>query len=74
LRPTAPVNVSMPSYDADSVHDGAGAIEAWKRLTETNDIGEREALRGALLAYCKLDTLAMVEIYRFLIAIISRSD
>lgn len=73
IKKVLPVLVPDLRYDQDSVHDGAGAIEAWKRLIESETETEKAALRAALLAYCKLDTLAMVEIFRKLQWVIQAS-
>jgi hypothetical protein len=45
----------------DFVHDGGEALTAYSDLTDKNP-EERERIRKALLAYCRLDTLAMVKI------------
>lgn len=46
--------------------DGGAAMMAWARMqfSEMSDV-ERDALRNALLRYCKLDTLAMVMIWEW---------
>ena len=46
------------------IQEGGAAMMAYAKMqfTDMTD-GEREALRGALLQYCELDTLAMVMIY-----------
>ncbi len=59
---------SWPIAKTD-VHDGTGAMQAWLRFIACNDAEERSELRRQLLAYCRLDTLAMVEILRFLQAL-----
>jgi CRISPR/Cas system-associated exonuclease Cas4 (RecB family) len=66
IKKVLPVLVPHLNYDEDSVHDGAGAMEAWKSLFSTVDPQEREQIRQQLLAYCQLDSLAMVEIFQFL--------
>jgi hypothetical protein len=45
----------------DSVHNGVEAQTAYSELVEKSP-EERELIRTALLAYCRLDTLAMVKI------------
>jgi len=46
---------------APELHDGGAAMAAYARLQfEEIDARERQAIRGALLRYCELDTLAMV--------------
>jgi predicted RecB family nuclease len=54
------------SYDGlEQVADGAAAATAFQRLAlGTTSEDETETLRAALLAYCRLDTLAMVEAHR----------
>lgn len=51
-------------YDDLVVQDGTEAMEAWRRMLEAEE--EAEDIAQELLEYCKLDTWAMVEIYRFL--------
>jgi len=50
----------------DLVHNGGEAQTAFSELTDKNP-EERERIRTALLAYCRLDTLAMVKILEKLI-------
>lgn len=45
----------------DLVHHGGEAMEAYPKMLKAAP-EEKEALRKALLAYCKLDTLAMVKV------------
>ena len=43
------------------------ALDIWGRMvSDPNFKGDRDTNRKNLLAYCKLDTLAMVEIYKVL--------
>ena len=50
------------NYDnLEGVHNGAEAMNAFARLTDLPE-EEQEAVRKNLLAYCRLDTLAMVKI------------
>lgn len=37
-------------------------MEAWLRMVDTGDPQEKAQLASELIAYCTLDTLAMVEI------------
>jgi hypothetical protein len=50
--------------EADELSDGGAAMTAYARMQfeEMSDY-EREEIRGALLKYCELDTMAMVMIY-----------
>ncbi|MCH8203432.1 MAG: hypothetical protein IH996_10050 [Proteobacteria bacterium] len=47
------------------MQDGASAMDAWQKMINENG-EEADAIAANLLEYCKLDTLAMVEIYKFL--------
>lgn len=69
IKKVLPVLCPALRYEEDAVHDGAGAMEAWLHMTEAEDGAERTRLAGELRAYCGLDTLAMVEIYKVIAAI-----
>ncbi len=57
----------LPAYSSLAVSDGAEAMLAIEELLAPETPAERaEAVREALLGYCRQDTLAMVEIYRTL--------
>lgn len=47
--------------DLDLIHNGGEAMEVFPKL-RFMDKSTRESYRNALLAYCKLDTLAMVKV------------
>ena len=47
------------------INNGSAAMDAWKRMIEAN-IDKSKILARDLLEYCKMDTLAMVEIFKFL--------
>lgn len=66
IKKVLPVVCPELTYDGLPVHDGAGAMEAWRSMATTEDQEERARIRSELLAYCKLDTLAMVRILEFL--------
>ena len=60
------------SYQSLQIADGAAATQALLRLAEQGldpHSLEDQALKKDLLAYCELDTLAMVEIYQELVAV-----
>lgn len=61
--------------EAEMLNDGGGAMMAWARMqfTEMSDL-ERSALCTALKRYCGLDTLAMVMIWEWWIAEISKTN
>jgi len=52
--------------DLPVVHDGGEASSLWSSLPFYEDPEEVETIRRGLLEYCKLDTLAMVEILKVL--------
>ena len=73
IKKVLPVLVPEFSYEDLDVKDGTMAMDVWGRMVLDekfrDDIDET---RKNLLAYCKLDTLAMVEIYKFLLQLIKR--
>ena len=52
-------------YDGLAVQSGTDAIDAWEKMISANP-EEAKKLADNLLAYCKQDTLSMVDIYNFL--------
>jgi len=69
IKDVAPELASGISYmNLPLVADGTAASAAFERIAAGRLMpGEDEmALRNALLEYCKLDTLAMIEVYRAL--------
>jgi hypothetical protein len=63
IKSVLPALVSELSYDSLAVADGEMAMLVYARLATVRDRGEREKIRQDLLAYCRLDTLAMVRIW-----------
>ncbi|WP_422348808.1 DUF2779 domain-containing protein [Flagellimonas sp.] len=67
IKKVLPVLVPDLDYGDLEVQDGTMAMDTWGKLvsgaTPSSDVQE---IRKSLLAYCELDTLAMVEIYKFL--------
>ncbi len=47
--------------ELDGVQNGDEAMQAFANLSKLDET-EKEKMRNALLAYCKLDTLAMVRV------------
>lgn len=62
LKSVLPALVPELSYDELEICDGRMAMEAYRMICYLEDEEETERIRGALLEYCKLDTLAMVKI------------
>ncbi|RMH00598.1 MAG: DUF2779 domain-containing protein [Chloroflexi bacterium] len=58
------------SYDnLNDVRNGEEAQIAWLEMLATTDVAEKARLTQELRAYCHLDTLAMVEIHKFLVSL-----
>jgi hypothetical protein len=58
-------------YKQLEIQDGRMAMNIYASLDGVEDPGERERIRASLLAYCRLDTLAMVKIWRRLNEVIA---
>ena len=69
IKKVLPVLVPGLSYSSTDVHDGTGAMDAWLKFISSGDVDEKAELSRQLLEYCKLDTLAMVEIFAILRAV-----
>ena len=68
IKKVLPVLCPQFSYSDLEVQDGTMALDIWGRMVSDPDFrGDRDTTRKNLLAYCKLDTLAMVEIYKKLL-------
>lgn len=65
IKHVLPVMVPQLGYDDLAIRKGDQASAAWWQICFGGiPDEERESLKAALLTYCALDTLAMVEIYR----------
>jgi hypothetical protein len=62
IKSVLPVLIPEMSYEGMEVGDGGMAMNAYFRMSSSEDQAEIEKIRKALLQYCKLDTLAMVKI------------
>lgn len=65
IKNVLPVLLPKLSYKALDIQNGTMALTEWERMLaeHTADV-DKEGIRKNLLEYCKLDTLAMVEIYK----------
>jgi len=65
IKKVLPVLVPKMSYEDMQVGNGTDAIEAWDKLVldETTSQTQKQQIQKDLLAYCKQDTLAMVEVF-----------
>ncbi len=69
IKTVLPALVQKLSYKDMNIADGTAALIAYQKLLKPEiSKAEKEKIRKDLLAYCKLDTLAMVEIYKVLLA------
>ncbi|KIX20725.1 hypothetical protein SY27_12615 [Flavobacterium sp. 316] len=65
IKKVLPILCPQFSYSDLEVKDGTMALDTWGRMvTDPNFNEDISQTRENLLAYCKLDTLAMVEIYK----------
>ena len=65
LKKVLPVLVSHLSYDGLKISSGEQAMLAWPDLINPDHPDEdKTQLKKDMLEYCKLDTLAMVEILK----------
>ena len=71
IKKVLPVVCPSLDYKELDVQDGASAMEAWQRMINAES-DEAEKIANDLLEYCERDTFAMVEIYRFLVDLISQ--
>jgi CRISPR/Cas system-associated exonuclease Cas4 (RecB family) len=67
IKKVLPVLLPELSYKNLEIQDGTMALSEWERsIKDDISLEERENIRENLLEYCKLDTLAMVEIWKVL--------
>lgn len=68
IKNVLPVLVPNLSYKDLDVQNGTQAMIGWERIVYGNlSEKDKKELYNSLLEYCKLDTLAMYEIYKFLV-------
>jgi hypothetical protein len=66
IKNVLPALVPGFSYDNLQITNGNMAMTVYEQLRNESDLFIQQELRDALLAYCKLDTLAMVKILEVL--------
>jgi len=70
IKKVLPVLLPELSYNELEVQNGTMALDTWGRMVLDENFDEnKEIVRKNLLDYCKLDTLAMVELYNKLLKI-----
>ena len=73
IKDVLPVLCPDLSYKDMAIGSGGTAMAAWLSMTKEVDPEKKALKRDQLLQYCKLDTFAMVEIYRFLVGVVKES-
>ena len=67
IKKLLPILIPELSYRELEISGGTQAMTMWGKMLEGTYMIESSAqIQKDLLEYCKLDTYAMVEIYRFL--------
>lgn len=67
IKKVLPVVVPRLSYDELDIHDGNAAQRIWmETVLNGKNSDTKDKIMNDLSQYCKLDTLAMVEIFRYL--------
>jgi hypothetical protein len=71
IKNVLPILIPELNYNSLNIRKGDQASERWEKMIhqDTNK-EEKEKIKEDLLEYCKLDTWAMVRIYKYLIEII----
>ena len=69
IKYVLPALVPDLGYDNLAIADGEMAMLAFDGLAKIDDAEEKEKIRQDLLAYCRLDTLAMVRIWQKLVSL-----
>ncbi len=71
IKKVLPVLCPSLSYKELEVGNGSEAMNTWNRLvTEDMTKEQKEELKQSMLVYCRLDTFAMYEIWKYLMGII----
>jgi hypothetical protein len=58
-----PALIPGMTYQGMEISDGGMAMEGYFRMCAGGDPDEKEKVREALLEYCRMDTLGMVQLY-----------
>jgi hypothetical protein len=71
LKSVLPVLVPSLHYDDLDVQDGREAQAVWNLMLNSTSEKEKDDMIRELKAYCRLDTLAMVEIHKALLRLVN---
>ena len=64
IKVVLPTLVPELTYEDENISDGGAASLGWVRMIESDDFITRQEKADALRSYCKLDTIAMVELLK----------
>lgn len=67
IKKVLPVLVPTLGYDDLDIADGQSAANAWIESIDMSDADQRALIRSNLLAYCALDSIAMVRLHEALV-------
>ncbi|WP_420860548.1 DUF2779 domain-containing protein [Algirhabdus cladophorae] len=73
IKNVLPVMVPDLTYEGMPVANGTAAMAAFARMITLPQGAERDQLRADMLAYCGLDSFAMVRIYERVLEVLSES-
>jgi hypothetical protein len=73
IKDVLPALIPELSYDKLAISEGGSASRAYLDLYAMNDDSAKAQFRNDLLEYCKLDTFAMVELYRHIDRLVPRN-
>ena len=62
LPAICPDDPELDYHELDDIHNGTEAMSMYPKMKDMEP-EEREKIRRSLLAYCRLDTLAMVKVW-----------
>jgi len=71
IKKVLPVIVPDLTYEGMDIAEGTAAMDAWAKMDAEKDSDAKAKLRKDLLAYCELDTLAMVRIFEYVKSVLS---
>lgn len=70
LKTVLPTFLPHLSYQDLEIQNGTQTMEVYRNLSEIKDAKEIDKQRSAMLAYCKLDTKAVLDLYNLLYSFI----
>jgi hypothetical protein len=74
IKAVIPVLAPTLDYSDLNIKGGEHVVAAWNLMLHEEDADARESLFNDILVYCERDTLAMVEIYRYLSSMLTWTE